>query len=120
MKSALLTIPLAVLGLLIIGCRHPTTSAARAVQAVSLTAEAATAIASNTANEKAQTLYNCRPFVASRTAEFVDGQWLWYERQPRGVADLEATVRLAPDGTLRTCDVILLDIGSTQQRLFRR
>src|SRR5262245_62024833 len=101
MKSIVLAF--AVLALLTVGCRAPVPSPSTAAQGASqskpLTAEAATAIARKAANEKAQSLYDCKPFVGSQAAEFVEGQWLWRERQPRGTKDIEATVRLAPEGS---------------------
>ena len=100
------------LGLLLVGCRTSTP------HTPSLTADRAGIIARQLANEKAHTLYACRPFGDPQSARFVEGYWVWHERRARGAGDIEATVELGADGSPRRVDVILLDSrGIRAQRL---
>ena len=78
-------------------------------QGTTLTADQADALALQLANDKALTIYHCQPFGDARTARFVQGHWVWSERQGFGHCDLEATVKLAPDGSTNAVDVKLLD-----------
>jgi hypothetical protein len=74
-----------------------------------LTSDQADALALQLANDKALTIYHCQPFQDARTARFGQGHWEWSQRQGFGHCDLEATVKLAPDGSTNAVDVKLLD-----------
>jgi len=78
-------------------------------QVTTLTADQADARALKLANDKALTIYNCQIFQDARTARFAQGHWEWSQRQGFGHCDLEATVKLAPDGSTNAVDVKLLD-----------
>jgi hypothetical protein len=78
--------------------------------AATLTPEEARVLARAIANQKAKELYDCEPFGNGPPAQFVDGDWLWFDRRGQGPADIEATVQLAGDGSIRSVDVILLDL----------
>ena len=91
--------------LLLLGC-------ASSRQSASLTPQQAKTLAVQAANEKAFTLYHCRPFRDGQPAHFVAGHWVWTDRQGFGHADIEATVELAADGSRRGVDVQLLDSES--------
>src|SRR4051812_42376036 len=107
-------LPVIAFGSLLIGCSTTTP------RTVPVTAERAAVIARQLANEKAHTLYDCRPFEDDEPARFIDGHWLWRQRQARGVGDLESSVELAADGSPRRVDVILLDSRAIRARLYRR
>jgi len=78
-------------------------------QGTKLTADQAGALALKLANDKALTIYHCQIFQDARTARYVQGHWEWSERQGFGRCDLEAAVKLAPDGSTNAVDVKLLD-----------
>jgi hypothetical protein len=78
-------------------------------QETTLTADQADAFALQLANDKALKIYNFEPFQDVRTARFFQGHWEWSQRQGFGHCDLEATVKLAPDGSTNAVDVRLLD-----------
>jgi hypothetical protein len=84
-------------------------------QRPNLSADQADTLALKLANEKALTIYNCQIFQDARTARFVQGHWVWTQRQGFGHCDLEATVKLAPDGSTNAVDVKLLD---SENRVF--
>jgi hypothetical protein len=75
--------------LLLIGC-------ASSRQNVSLTADQAKTRAMQLANDKAFSLYQCRPFQSGEPARFVAGHWTWKQL---GAGDIEGTVELAADGS---------------------
>lgn len=108
------TLPIIALGLLLSGCSTSTP------RTTSLTADQAGAVAGRLANERAQSLYDCQPFAGDAPARFVAGRWLWRDRRACGLADLEATVELAADGSARSCEVILLDSRGERLLLYRR
>lgn len=86
---------------LLIGCvgKHQNTT---------LTAEQAKMIAMRLANDKAFSIYQCRPFRGSQPARFVSDHWIWIEQQGIGRGDVEATVELAANGSTCKVDLQLL------------
>ena len=100
--------------LFLIGC---STSTPRALP---LTAGQAAAAARQLANEKAHSLFDCRPFGDAQPARFVEGHWVWRERRAHGAGDLEANVELGADGSSSRVDVIRLDSRAIRARLDRR
>jgi len=74
-----------------------------------LTTDQANARALQLANDKALAIYHCKIFQDARTARFVHNLWEWSQRQGFGHCDLEATVKLALDGSTNAVDVKLLD-----------
>jgi hypothetical protein len=78
-------------------------------QGPALSTDQADALALQLANDKALTIYNYQPFRDARTARFVQGHWEWSQRRGFGHCDLEATVKLAPDGSTNAVDVQQLD-----------
>ena len=88
--------------LLLVGC-------ANTRQSASLTAEQARTVALRLANDKAISLYHCRPFIDGQPAQFVEGHWRWVERQGYGHVDFQATVALAADGSTNNVDLQLFD-----------
>ncbi len=85
------------------------TGCASSRQSVSLAAEQAKALAMDLANDKAATLYSCRPFNDGKPAQFTSGHWLWYERKGCGRGDIEAVVELSADGSTNRVVVQMLD-----------
>jgi hypothetical protein len=92
-----------VLVLAIVGCNsgRPHTAALAPGQA--------TELARKLANDKAQALYNCRPFSGAPSAQLVEDRWVWQDRRGHGQVDLEATVQFAKDGADPSVRVVLLD-----------
>ena len=45
-----------------------------------LTAPQATNLALGLANEKAQALYQCRPYTKGPAAQLSEGHWVWHDR----------------------------------------
>ena len=88
------------------GKAEPTLAAEKSA---SLTAEQAKTLAIRLANDKALTLYHCQPFRDGQPARFVAGQWVWVDLQGLGHGDIQATVKLAEDGSTISVDVKLLD-----------
>jgi hypothetical protein len=86
-----------------------------AEKSASLTAEQAKTVAMRLANDKASTLYHCQPFRDGQPARFVAGQWVWADLQGFGHGDIQATVKLAADGSTISVDLQLLD--SRNQKL---
>jgi len=84
-------------------------------QSASLTPQQAHTLAMQAANEKAFTLYHCRPFGDGQPAHFVGGHWVWTDQQGFGHGDMEATVELAADGGPQKVDVTLLDNQAIMQ-----
>jgi hypothetical protein len=84
-------------------------------QTGTLTSRQATDLAQNLANDKAETLYNCRPFLNSPSAQLVEGFWIWRETRGQGQVDLEAEVKFAKDGGNPSVSVVLLDSRSIIQ-----
>jgi hypothetical protein len=78
-------------------------------QSTPLTAEQATTYAMRLANDKAYTLFQHRPFVASQPAQFLAGHWLWVARQESERGDIDATVKLAADGSTNSVDLQFLN-----------
>ncbi len=95
---------LLVLLLALVGC-----TPGRPPPPASLTPAQASDLARRLANDKAQALYNCRPFSDGPSAQFVQGYWVWHYRRGYSQADLEATVKFAKDGANPTVSVVLLD-----------
>jgi len=73
-----------------------------------LTANEAQSIAIRLANERARALFDCEPFGDGPLANREETGWVWSERRGRGTGDLEATVRLAHDGSPQAVEVLLL------------
>ena len=73
-----------------------------------LSAEQASSLAQQWANEKAEALYQCRPFRSARAARFEAGRWQWQDRRASGQGDLEARVSFAADGSKRAVEVLLM------------
>ena len=92
------------LALLVVGCSTTTTP-----RDAALTANQARILARRLANEEARALYGFQPFWNGAPASFVQGRWVWRDRRACAFGDMEATVSLAPDGSARLVDVILLD-----------
>jgi uncharacterized protein YcfL len=97
---------IAVFALLLIGCESSRQSA-------SLTPEQAKAMAIRLANDKAATLYHSQPFQDGQPARLVAGRWVWTDTRGFGLADIQATVELAADGSTNHVDLQLL---SSQNR----
>ena len=89
--------------MLLLGCSTSTRNN------VALRAEQAQALAVQLANDKADSVYHCRPFGLEQPARFAQGRWLWTDRSGHGYGDLEAVVTLAADGTTNSIDLKLLD-----------
>ena len=73
-----------------------------------LTAEQAKTLAIQLANDKASTLYHCRPFVDGQPAQLIAGHWVWSARQGLGHGDIEAQVEFAADGATNRVDCKVL------------
>jgi hypothetical protein len=98
-----------VLALILVGCisTHPKAA---------ITAEQAGTIAMQLANDKAFSLYHCRPFQGGQPARFVAGRWIWFARQGFGHADFEAQVELAANGTANKSDSgVMVNIFDSRQ-----
>jgi len=78
-------------------------------QTGALTSTQATHLAQKLANDKAEILYNCRPFSNGPSAQLVDGFWVWRETRGQGQIDLEAEVKFAKDGGSPSVSVVWLD-----------
>ena len=78
-----------------------------------MTAEQATRLARDLANERAKVLHGCEPFTDTAGARWVEGRWIWHDRRGYGRVDFEATVDFAADGSARRVEVILLDSRAT-------
>jgi hypothetical protein len=88
--------------LVLIGCSSVTPPAG-------LTAEQASARARALANAEAHARYGFQPYVNGAAAKRVGDQWVWFGRTGCSYGDLEATVKLAADGSPRTVQVNFLD-----------
>jgi hypothetical protein len=86
-----------ILTLMLVGCNSTHPKAA-------ITAEQAGTIAMQLANDKAFSLYHCRPFQGGQPARFETGHWIWFTRQGFGHADFEAQVELAANGAANKSD----------------
>lgn len=76
---------------------------------VSLTSAQATALAIELANDKADDLFHHRPFEDGQPAQLVTGKWVWTDGCGVALADYEASVTLAADGSTNSVDVWLLE-----------
>src|SRR5436190_876124 len=74
-----------------------------------LSAGQATDLALRLANEKAQALYQCRPYTNGPAARLVEGFWVWRDRRGQGQVDFEAKVKFATNGSDPSVSVVLLD-----------
>ncbi len=90
------------LAMVLVGC------ASKPVQTRALTPAEAGELAQKLANQKAQGLYNCQPFRQMVPAQWVQGHWVWRDREGYGNGDVEASVRLASDGTSPEVNVDVL------------
>ncbi|MGB7746912.1 MAG: hypothetical protein WBN75_06455 [Verrucomicrobiia bacterium] len=79
-------------------------------QNASLTADQAKTAAIQLANDKASTLYHCQPFRDGQPATFESDHWVWRELAP---GDIEATVKLAADGSTNSVAINLLSNTNT-------
>ena len=77
-----------------------------------LTAEEARSLAQQLANQEAQRLYICQPFINPPPAKFVNGHWTWHCLQSCGQGDLDATVEFAANGADPKVSVSQLDSRS--------
>jgi hypothetical protein len=75
----------------------------------SLTPDQATAIAIRLANDKASTIYHFQPFRDCQPAKFTERYWIWVQEQGYGAGDIQATVKIAVDGSTNDVDLKLLD-----------
>jgi hypothetical protein len=89
---------------LLMGCR-------RSPSAAALTAPQAQTLATQLANQKADTLFHRRPFRDSQPAQFEAGRWVWTVSQGWGLADFRAKVELAANGSTNSVDIQLFDNG---------
>lgn len=64
-----------------------------------LTADQAKRAAIQLSNDKAFTVFNCRPFHDSQPAHFFAGHWVWTGLAGVASYDVEATVELSADGS---------------------
>jgi hypothetical protein len=71
--------------------------------------KAATLLARQLANQKAQILYHCQPFADGLPAHLVRGRWEWQDRRGFGHGEYESNVSFAADGSAPTVEVLLLD-----------
>jgi hypothetical protein len=94
--------PIIIFTLFLTGCASQPPGAA-------LTAEQARSVALQLANDKAFTVYQCRPFRDGQPARFVSGRWEWAGREGYGHGDIEAIVALAADGSTNHVDLQLFD-----------
>src|ERR1017187_4143885 len=67
------------------------------------------------ANEKASTVYHCRPFGSGHAAHFTQGRWVWADQRGHGSGDIEAKVEVAEDGSPKSVDLKLLDSKGTRR-----
>jgi hypothetical protein len=83
-----------------------------------LSAAQATVLALRLANEKAQALYQCRPYINGPAALLSEGYWVWHDRRGQGQVDFEATVKFATNGADPSVSVVLLDSRGILERGF--
>lgn len=102
------------LALTVIGCTPNKPNPA------ALTLGQATDLAQQLANDKAEAMYQCRPFSNGPPAQLLQGCWIWHTRQGQGQADIEATVKLATNGADPNVSVLLLDGRSAPVPFLRR
>ena len=81
--------------------------AASLPQTAPLTADQARLLARKLANDQAHARYGARPFWNGAPARFERNQWIWSDFRGCGRGDMQATVRLAPDGAPLSVDVML-------------
>ena len=74
-------------------------------QSASLTAEQAKTLAMRLANDKASAIYHRQLFHDGQPATFESDHWVWRELAP---GDIEATVKLAADGSTNSVAINLL------------
>ena len=91
-----------VLVFILVGCKS-------SQQSAPLTSEQATTYAVRLANDKAYTLFQYRPFVASQPAQLLAGHWLWIARQGSERGDIDVTVMIAADGSTNSVDLQYLN-----------
>jgi len=96
------TVHMFILALWLIGC-------ASSHRGPALTAEQATTLARQLANDKASTLYRCQPFQDGQPARFKAGHWVWTDRRGVGQTDMQVTVELAADGSTNSVDLKVFD-----------
>jgi uncharacterized protein (TIGR03067 family) len=73
------------------------------------TAEQAGAMARDLANEKAQTLFKCRPFQDGVPAHLAEGRWSGHDLRGQGNGDIKANVAFAINGENPDVRVTRLD-----------
>jgi len=93
---------ISVFAFLLVGCESSRQNA-------SLTSEQAKTVAIQLANQKADTLYHCRPFQDGQPASFTQGHWIWTDTRGYGRGDIQATVELAANGSTNNVDIELFD-----------
>jgi len=100
--AAVKTPLIAISALLLAGCESSTVN-------IPLTADQATILSVQLANEKANSLYHRQPFESKQPAQFENGRWIWIGSQGVGILDYQATVELAANGSTNSVDVRLTD-----------
>jgi len=90
--------------LLVTGCERSDTR-----QPAPATGGAAASLARRLANEQAQAVYHCQPFVVEQATVWTNRHWVWHDRRGFGQGDIEATVTLAPDLSTQNVQVSFLD-----------
>ena len=87
--------------LLLVGCAssHPSTA---------LNAEQAKSLSLQLANDKADSVYHCRPFHDGQPARFEKGHWIWTDKCGAGRGDVQADVELASNGQARKVEVMYM------------
>ena len=81
-------------------------------QGPTLTADQATIMATQLANDKAFAFFHVRPFSDGQSAKFKDNRWYWSDLRGYGSGDIHADVKLATDGSTNLVEVQLLDSRS--------
>jgi len=74
-----------------------------------LSAEQATLLACQLANEQAQPIYHCQPFRVRHLARWTGERWFWRQRQGYGQLDIEATVGFDANGANPEVGLSILD-----------
>lgn len=90
-----------IFALVLVGC-------ASSHQTASLNAEQAKILALQLANDKASSVYHCRPFHDGQPARFKEGHWVWTDKCGLGRGDIQAEVELASNGQARKVDVMYM------------
>lgn len=101
-ESPMKLVFIAILGFVMAGCASSQRSA-------SLTKEQATTKGVQLANDKANAIFHCQPFIDGKPAQFVAGHWVWTDKAAYGQMDLEVTVTLAANSSTNQVNLRMLD-----------